>query len=140
MSKVLTKLKKKNFFFFWTGRAKLDYFALLEEVPRIQEMHKGMLALAAFLIKIRTGESSNSSSNERLMNKCREILFQDFVPRNLSITHMAREQLLEHNLTIPNGLYNENYTNAIIICDGTYIYINKSSNYSFQKDTYSLHK
>ncbi|XP_045504504.1 uncharacterized protein LOC123701151 [Colias croceus] len=102
---------EENIFFFWTGRTKQDFFTLLEEVPRIREMHKGMLALAAFLIKIRTGESDvrlstlldvPRSTLERLMNKCREILIQDFVPRNLGITHMAREQLMEHNLTIPN--------------------------------------
>lgn len=29
---------------------------------------------------------------------------------------------------------------AVIICDGTYIYIQKSSNYLYQKQTYSLHK
>ncbi|KOB71319.1 Vacuolar protein sorting-associated protein 13C [Operophtera brumata] len=29
---------------------------------------------------------------------------------------------------------------AIVICDATYIFIQKSSNFSFQKDTYSLHK
>lgn len=26
------------------------------------------------------------------------------------------------------------------MCDGTYIYVQSSSNYKFQKDTYSLHK
>ncbi|KAH9635586.1 hypothetical protein HF086_012255 [Spodoptera exigua] len=112
-------------------------------------MHKGLLGLAALLIKMRTGESDvrlstlldvPRSTLERLMNKSREILVQDFVPMHLGITHISRENLMNHNLTIPNGIYNENFTNAIIICDGTYININKSSNYSFQKDTYSLHK
>ncbi|XP_047024539.1 uncharacterized protein LOC124633388 [Helicoverpa zea] len=138
-----------NIFFFWTGRSKQDFFTLVSEVPRIQRMHKGLLGLAALLIKMRTGESDvrlstlldvPRSTLERLMNKSREILVQDFVPMHLGITHISRENLMNHNLTIPNGIYNENFTNAIIICDGTYININKSSNYSFQKDTYSLHK
>ncbi|KAH9642810.1 hypothetical protein HF086_012304 [Spodoptera exigua] len=138
-----------NIFFFWTGRSKQDFFSLVSEVPRIQRMHKGLLGLAALLIKMRTGESDvrlstlldvPRSTLERLMNKSREILVQDFVPMHLGITHISRENLMNHNLTIPNGIYNENFTNAIIICDGTYININKSSNYSFQKDTYSLHK
>ncbi|KAJ8720557.1 hypothetical protein PYW08_006022 [Mythimna loreyi] len=42
-------------------------------------------------------------------------------------------------LLIPNGVYG-NGNNAIVICDGTYIYINKSSNYMFQKQSYNLHK
>lgn len=53
---------------------------------------------------------------------------------------MTREQLIEHNLMIPNGIYNENNKQCIVMCDGTYIFLNKSSNYMFQKDTYSLHK
>lgn len=76
---------------------------------------------------------------ENMMDNVREILCQDFVPRHVGIEHLNREELLRHNLTIPNGLYGGD-NNAIVICDGTYIYINKSSNYMFQKDTYSLHK
>lgn len=143
------QLIEDNIFFFWTGRSKQDFFILLDEVPRIKQSHKGILSLAALLIKMRTGESDVRLSTllevprttlARLMSKCREILIQDFVPICLGINHIPRESLMNHNLTIPNGLYNENYTNCIIICDGTYIYINKSSNYSFQKYTYSLHK
>ncbi|XP_050684124.1 uncharacterized protein LOC126979020 [Leptidea sinapis] len=74
-----------------------------------------------------------------MMDKVREILCQDFVTRHLGINHITHEELLEHNLTIPNRLFGgENI--AIVICDGTYIYFNKSSNYMFQKDSYSLHK
>ncbi|CAH2101317.1 unnamed protein product [Euphydryas editha] len=74
------------------------------------------------------------------MDKVRKILCQDFVPSYLGINHLTHEQLVQHNLTIPNGLYNTTDTNAVVICDGTYIYINKSANYMFQKETYSLHK
>lgn len=31
-------------------------------------------------------------------------------------------------------------TEAIIVCDGTYIYIEKSWNYEFQRKSYSMHK
>lgn len=78
-------------------------------------------------------------SLEVFMDKVREILVQDYVPRHLGINHISREQLLGHNLVIPNGLYGNN-NNIIVTCDGTYIYTNKSSNYMFQKDRYSLHK
>lgn len=73
------------------------------------------------------------------MDKVREILLSDFVPRNLCINHLSGEELISHNLLLPNGLY-ENGTNAIVICDGTYIYGHTSSNYIFQKQTCSLHK
>lgn len=74
------------------------------------------------------------------MSEVREILLQDFVPSNLGINSLTREQLLQHNLMIPNGIYNENNLQVIVMCDGKYIYLNKSGNYMFQKDSYSLHK
>ena len=75
------------------------------------------------------------------MDRIREILLQDFVPRNLGINQINREELLLRNLTIPRSLFgDDNNLKTILICDGTYIYINKSSNYTFQKETYSLHK
>lgn len=58
---------------------------------------------------------------------------------------MNRRMVVERNLYVPNALFgNPNSAledrKAIIIMDGTYIYIQKSSNYSFQRQTYSLHK
>lgn len=58
---------------------------------------------------------------------------------------MSIQNVASRNNMIPNGLFgntqlNENDQPAIIICDGTYVYLQKSSNYSFQKATYSLHK
>ncbi|KAJ8720665.1 hypothetical protein PYW08_006130 [Mythimna loreyi] len=55
--------------------------------------------------------------------------------------HIDRQQLLEKNLTIPKALFgNENNGKLLLIGDGTYIYINKSSNFLFQRLSYSLHK
>ncbi|XP_045455076.1 uncharacterized protein LOC123664602 [Melitaea cinxia] len=138
----------ERLFQYWIGLTKIKFNNLIEEVPRISELRKGCLGLAALLIKLRTGDSDERISSlvqiprrtlEGLMDNVREILCQDFVSRNLGIDVLSRAELLQHNLIIPNGLFGSD-NNAIVICDGTYIYINKSSNYSFQKDTYSLHK
>ncbi|CAH2095644.1 unnamed protein product [Euphydryas editha] len=96
---------------------------------------------------MRTGDSDERISSllqvprrtlEFLIDKIRDILTQVFVPMHIGINSLTRTELISHGLTIPKGLYGHN--NAIVICDGTYIYINKSANYSFQKQTYSLHK
>ncbi|XP_072933637.1 uncharacterized protein [Epargyreus clarus] len=138
-----------HLFHYWLGMNYQQFELLLYETPRLLETNRGILGLGALLMKMRTGDSDDRLSQllmvprrtlERLMDKVREILVQDFVPRNLGLQHISREQLLQHNLMIPNAIYNENNQNTIMICDGTYIYINKSSNYMFQKDTYSLHK
>lgn len=135
-------------FEYWMGLTKEKFNSLLDQVPRILQLQRGSLGLAALLLKMRTGDSDERISTlvkvprrtlESLMDKVREILLQDFVPRNLGINQLRREELLQHNLLIPNGLYG-NGNNAIVICDGTYVYIHKSSNYMFQKQSYSLHK
>lgn len=64
-----------------------------------------------------------------------------FVDLHLGFNHISRNRILDRNLFTPKSIFgnNEN-TKAIIICDGTYVYIEKSSNFLFQQQTYSLHK
>ncbi|KAH9641226.1 hypothetical protein HF086_000061 [Spodoptera exigua] len=54
---------------------------------------------------------------------------RDFVPRNLGLSHVTREDISRRNLLIPNGLFGGANRKPIVIADGTYIYIEKSSNY-----------
>lgn len=65
-------------------------------------------------MKLRTGDSNERiaallrvprSTLETLMNTAREILHQDFVPRNLGINHITREDISRRNLLIPSGLF-----------------------------------
>ncbi|CAK1579194.1 unnamed protein product [Parnassius mnemosyne] len=59
----------------------------------------------------------------------------------LLIPNPTRNDLINRNLLLPEGLFgNKEARVPIIICDDTYIYLQKSSNYMFQKHTYSLHK
>lgn len=134
---------------YWIGLSKDQFINLKAQLPRLSEMRNGSLALTAYLIKLRTGDSDERISTllniarstlSRLMSKARDILNQDFVPGNLGIGHITREEIAERNLIIPNGLFGGNGRNPIIIIDGTYLYVQKSSNYLYQKNTYSLHK
>ncbi|KAJ8737558.1 hypothetical protein PYW08_000153 [Mythimna loreyi] len=138
---------------YWFGMSKEDFRNILLETPRLANMHRGSTALAAFLMKLRNGDSGDRISSlfqvprstlEGLMARARELLHQDFVPRHLGIGHITRDEIAQRNLLIPNGLFGgterEGERRPIIIVDGTYIYCNKSANYSYQKKTYSLHK
>lgn len=134
---------------YYLGFSKEQFHEILTEVPRLSNRHRGAFALAAYLIKLRTGDSDERISSllqvprstlESLMNMAREILHQDFVPRYLGLSHITRADIARRNLLIPNGLYGGEDRAPIIIADGTYIYIEKSSNYFYQKKTYSLHK
>lgn len=119
---------------YWFGMSKEDFRNILLETPRLANMHRSSTALAAFLMKLRNGDSGDRISSlfqiprstlEGLMARARELLHQDFVPRHLGIGHITREQIAQRNLLIPNGLFGgterEGERRTIIIVDGTYI-------------------
>lgn len=135
--------------FYWTGRTRDEFEKVYNETPSLEQRCRNpRTALGIALSKLRTGESNerlatffnmSRTTLERNMKIARECLASDFVPRYLGFDHMTREQIIERNLAVPNALFGSN-SEAIIVCDGTYIYIQKSSNLYFQKITYSLHK
>ena len=102
------------------------------------------------MVKLRTGDSNERLATlfnmsrrklERHLAVARECLTNEYVTLHLGLDHIDRENILARNLMIPKNLYgNAENSKLILICDGTYIYINKSSNFLFQRLTYSLHK
>lgn len=136
----------------WNGYTKDQLNQLLNEIPTINEMRRGKTALAAFLMKLRTGEPNERLASlfqiprrtlEVLMAKVQELLLLSFIPTHLGVGHITREQIIQRNLLIPRGLFgvqSDGQENPIVIADGSYCYIQKSSNYLYQKNTYSLHK
>jgi hypothetical protein len=105
------------------------------------------------LVKLRTGESNarlavifktSESTFARMVRSGLECLVQDFVPLHLGY-HISRQEALQRNLRVPEGVFGNpdsplDQKKLIIIMDGTYIYIQKSSNYFFQRASYSNHK
>ncbi|XP_028038214.1 uncharacterized protein LOC114248965 [Bombyx mandarina] len=135
----------------WTGLNKAQFNQMFTEVPELLEMPNATLALAAYLMKIRTGDSNerlatllkvSRSTLEKWLSQVRELLTEYFVPRNLGLNNLNRQQIIERNLAIPKTLFGsfEGVDRPIAIFDGTYCYVEKSSNYLYQKKTYSLHK
>lgn len=136
---------------FWTGRNRATFNELLSQIPSLQESSSTPRQdLAIYLCKIRTGEANNRIASlfnisevtiGRKIRKVRRCLTTDFVPAHLGLDHITRDEVVERNRVLPNVLFgNEESPKAILICDGTYIYIEKSSNFLFQRLTYSLHK
>ncbi|GBP54902.1 hypothetical protein EVAR_11656_1 [Eumeta japonica] len=137
---------------FYTGLNHEEFNRLLEQTPSIsQRSQRPKTVLGAYLMKIRTGEPNERLSSrldmsrrslERKLELARECLTNEFVPRHLGWDHISREEIVARNSTIPNAIFgvDNEVPPAILICDGTYIYIQKSSNFLFQKQSYSLHK
>lgn len=138
----------------WTGLTHDQYTDLLTNTPSLNDRRNKNVILAAVLVKLRTGDSNarlatifrtSESSFARMIKTGRIALMQDFVPLHLGFDHLSREDVARRNLTVPGNLFGNpdsppNERKAITICDGTYIYIQKSSNYFFQRKSYSNHK
>lgn len=105
-------------------------------------------ALYMYLTKLRTGRSNENIANEfnltkasvgRILSKTREALMKDFVPQN--VRFRSREEMLRDNTLLSTMLLAGNNPHTVIqIFDGTYIYIQKSTNASFQKLSFNSQK
>ena len=64
-----------------------------------------------------------------------------FVPRHLGIDHIFPDSIItNHTTSISKTLFVNGEDVCILVADETYFFIGKSSNYSFQRRTYSIHK
>ena len=84
---------------------------------------------------------TKSSQIYRFVDSIRDILSRTFVEENLGFKRITRGLLnINHTTESSKILYEVSEESIVTIWDGTYVYIEKSSNYSFQKKTYSMHK
>ncbi|KYN45245.1 hypothetical protein ALC56_00324 [Trachymyrmex septentrionalis] len=105
--------------------------------------------LTLFLIKLRTRMSYSILSTlfgiqrrtiDKITNSARKTLMEDFVP-NLDLNYFTKENFLRlQTRNMDKALFTEGKDLAILVTNGTYIYREKSSNYSFQRRFFSMHK
>ena len=107
--------------------------------------------LALLLCKLRCGMSHkvlqtlfqmpSKMSVSRAMNTARKSLMTYFVPKYLGFQHISREDFIkDHTRPLVQEVLANGENVAAVVLDGTYIYIEKSANYSFQRHTFSGHK
>lgn len=109
------------------------------------------VALAVFLAKMRLGISNavlaslfylkNKRVVAHIIHDVSKALLNDFGPQNLGLGHIDRMAVLQHHQTsAATKLMAERDDQLIIVMDGTYLYIQKSSSNKFQRKTFSMHK
>lgn len=106
--------------------------------------------LGIFLTKLRTGMPNKMLSTlfnlgrdsvRRAIASARKYLLQHFVPSHLGFQHISREEVISsHTRPLAQSLFGQGMHPAILVADGTYIYIQKSQQFKFQRKCYSLHK
>lgn len=109
------------------------------------------VALAVFLAKMRLGMSNTVLASlfhlkdkrtvARIIQNVAQALQKDFVPYHLGLQHIDRATVVKkHQTSIASELMTDGDDQAIIVMDGTYLYVQKSSNNSFQRRSFSMHK
>ncbi len=126
----------------WTGFSKTQFEEVLQYAPNSKPVH-----VAVFLSKLRTGMSNclignifgvSASSVANYISIARNDLQNYLVP--LFINTFSRDTLVSHTTPTARTLFQMPPDSACIIFDGTYRYMQKSSNFSAQRDFYSCHK
>jgi hypothetical protein len=106
-------------------------------------------SIGLFLVKLYSGMSNKllatifgitKSSVRRAVSTVRQAFMRGFVPLYLGIEALTRDEIIsQHTRPLAKSLFGAE-NSLILVLDGTYIYINKSNNFAFQRRTYSLHK
>lgn len=137
-----------------TGVHIRDFNTILEIIQhglRTSSNRSTRTSLAIFLMKLRTGLSHHVLSTlfavprdviRRSIHSVREAMMEKFVPLYLGYDHLTREEVEEkHTRPLAKELFGTDGGDiVIVVADGTYIYIQKSSNYQFQRRSFSMHK
>ncbi|CAC5404606.1 unnamed protein product [Mytilus coruscus] len=106
--------------------------------------------IGIFLTKLKCGMSNRLLSTlfnlgrdatMRAISSARKYLVETFVPENLGFEHISRNNVINnHTRPLAQSLFGDNTNPAILVVDGTYIYIQKSGNFQFQRRSFSMHK
>ena len=136
-----------------TGLNKKQFMQLHQQVEsyiKNTPVRSSTTTLGIFLFKLKCGLSNKilstlfgvtRSSIRRALHSVRKVLAQTVVPEHLGFNHISREEVIEHHTRkLAQDLLAENPDQAILVLDGTYIYINKSNNFQFQRRSFSMHK
>ena len=108
-------------------------------------------AIACLLVKLRLGLSHevlaalfgfrSRRDVGHVLDAARQALIKCFVHKHLGFSHISREDVIaNHTRPLAKRILADGGDKAILILDGTYIYIQKSAHNILQRKTYSMHK
>ena len=139
-----------------TGLTRDQFNNLCSEIPPSALRHTNIrtprTAIACLLVKLRLGLShqtlctlfsvEDKRKMSRILDSACTVITNYFVPKHLGFDHIERQQVVEnHTRPLAKILLDDNDPNkVIVILDGTYCYIQKSTNNLLQRRTYSLPK
>ena len=143
-------------YFVLTGISKENFDNLCSHIPaaslRQTDLRSTRQSIGCLLVKLRLGLSNqilatffclpNKRAVSRIVDSACTALMEHFVLKYLGFGHLSRRDLIDsHTRSLAKRLFTQaGGDKAIVILDGTYLYVQKSSNNLLQRRTYSLHK
>ncbi|XP_061171659.1 uncharacterized protein LOC133181135 [Saccostrea echinata] len=136
------------------GLSKENFFDITSFTTSLRntKMRSIKNAIGILLFKLKSGLSNGILATlcgmrtrrqvAEVVKSARVAMVKDFVPLNLGFQHVSRDRIVNHHTTdISKQLFTDPISDTVVlVLDGTYIYIQKSSSYKFQRLTYSMHK
>ncbi|CAF4032731.1 unnamed protein product [Rotaria sp. Silwood1] len=136
-------------YFILTGITKNNFLDLCSSIPstslRQSESRSANQAVSCLLVKLRLGLSHevlatlfslpDKKTFSRILESARKALMAHFVPKHLGFEHISRQDVIaNHTRPLAKRLFtNPGDDAAILILDGTYIYVQKSANNIVQR-------
>ena len=106
--------------------------------------------IGIYLTKLRSGMSNRLLSTvfnigidsiKRSIWSARKALTNQFTSNYIGFEHITRKGIIDkHTTDLAKTLFGGPTNPVILIIDGSYIYIKKSSQFSFQRRSFSMHK
>lgn len=129
------------------GISKLNFDDLVLHVTSMRNTQNRTVrnAVGILLFKLKSGLSNGllailcgfrcRRQVAEIVESARKAIMKDFVPHNLGFDHITRQNVIDNHTTdISKQLFSDPISDTVIIVlDGTYIYIQKSSMYKFQR-------
>ena len=136
----------------FTGFSYKDIETITQMLPSLRKSvnRDPFQAVVIFLTKLRSGCSNEFlnailevKDNQSISNCCASVITafeKDVLPGKFGVNSISREDLVQnHTSKMTKNLYNI-IEELVIICDGTYIYHQKSKNNEYQRKSYSMQK
>ncbi|XP_062602094.1 uncharacterized protein LOC134263728 [Saccostrea cucullata] len=139
-----------------TGLSKVDFDDILTYARstdiRPSKSRSIRTCIAILLTKLKTSLDNkmlavmfNMSKPQirRAVSTARQALCNSFVPQHLGFQHVTRDSIIQkHTRPLAKELFTPSFADekAILVLDGTYIYVQKSTNFAFQRRSFSMQK
>ena len=133
------------------GLSKLSFHDLCSHVSEIRNSKNRSLrtCIGIYLTKLRSDMSNRLLSTifnigmdaiKRSFWSARKALSKDFTPNYIGFEDITRDTIADkHTTDLAKTLLGGPHNPAILIIDGTYSYIQNSSQFSFQRRSFSMH-